>query len=339
MIERNDYSLLKHNSFGIDVKAKHFIEYKDEDELLLFLQQGKLKKPFLHIGEGSNLLFLHDYEGMILHSAIRGVEIIEESKDQIIVQVGAGENWDEFVAYCVEHEWYGAENLSLIPGEVGAAAVQNIGAYGVELKDLVHSIETIDTEGNFTVYTVSACEYAYRHSVFKKPENKNLFITRVNLCLSKNKNFYLDYGSIRKELDKDKDITLKKVRDVIIKIREEKLPNPDDIGNGGSFFMNPVIAPDFFNKLQNEYPDIPFYKLPNDTYKIPAAWMIDQCGWKGKKVGNVGVYPKQALVLVNYGGATGKEVFLLAKSIQDSVNHKFGIKLRPEVNYIGSYTK
>lgn len=339
MIEKQNYSLLKHNSFGIDVKAKHFMEYENEDELLLFLQQGKLKRPFLHIGEGSNLLFLHDYEGLILHSAIKGVKVIEESKDQIVVQVGAGENWDDFVSYCVDNEWYGVENLSLIPGEVGAAAVQNIGAYGVELKDWVHSIETIDTEGNFVVYSVSDCKYAYRHSIFKKAENKNVFITRVNLCLGKNKNFHLDYGSIRKELDEDKNnITLKRVRDIIIRIREEKLPNPEDIGNGGSFFMNPIVTSDFFHKLQDEYPELPFYKLANNRYKIPAAWLIDQCGWKGKKVGNVGVYPKQALVLVNYGGATGKEVYLLAKSIQKSVNDKFGIQLYPEVNYIGNYT-
>lgn len=338
MIEKNNYSLLNHNSFGIDVKAKHFVEYEDEDELLLFLQQGKLKSPFLHIGEGSNLLFLADYEGMILHSGIKGIKVINESEDQLLVQVGAGENWDEFVAHCVENEWYGAENLSLIPGEVGAAAVQNIGAYGVELKDLVHSIETLDTKGNRKVYSVSNCDYAYRHSLFKKSENKDIFITRVNLCLGKNKRFHLDYGSIRKELNANEEVTLKKVREVIIKIREEKLPNPEDLGNGGSFFMNPVVDQAFFKKLQSEYPNMPFYELPNDKYKIPAAWMIDQCGWKGKRVGNVGVYPKQALVLVNYGGATGKEVHRLANSIQESVKGKFGVQLHPEVNYIGIHT-
>lgn len=334
MIEKEDYSLLKHNTFGIDVKAKHFIEYNSEDELIQFILEGRLKYPFLHIGEGSNLLFLTDYDGLILHSAIRGVEVTKESEDSVWVKVGAGENWDEFVAYCVEKKWYGTENLSLIPGEVGAAAVQNIGAYGVEIKDFIESVETVTSDGKKKIVPVAECDYSYRMSRFKKQENKRTFITYVNLILSKKEQYHLDYGSVRKELC-DAPVTLQKVREVIIKIREEKLPNPSDIGNGGSFFMNPIVDEDFFLNLQEKYPNVPFYKLPNNQYKVPAAWMIDQCGWKGKRVGNVGVYPKQALVLINYGGATGEEVYHLAQSIQESVKETFAVMLHPEVNYIG----
>lgn len=334
MIEKENYSLLKHNTFGIDVKAKHFIEYNSEDELIQFISEGRLKTPFLHIGEGSNLLFLTDYDGLILHSAIRGVEVTKESVDAVWVKVGAGENWDEFVAYCVEKKWYGTENLSLIPGEVGAAAVQNIGAYGVEIKDFIESVETVTSEGKKEIVPVAACDYSYRMSRFKKQENKSTFITYVNLILSKKEQYHLDYGSVRKELC-DAPVTLQKVREVIIKIREEKLPNPSDIGNGGSFFMNPIVDEGFFMNLQAKYPNVPFYKLPNNQYKIPAAWMIDQCGWKGKRIGNVGVYPKQALVLINYGGATGSEVYHLARSIQESVKENFAVMLYPEVNYIG----
>lgn len=334
MIEKEEYSLLEHNTFGIDVKTKYFIEYNNEDELIQFIKEGRLRSPFLHIGEGSNLLFLTDYNGIILHSAIRGVEIISESEDSVRIRVGAGENWDDFVAYCVERKWYGTENLSLIPGEVGAAAVQNIGAYGVEIKDMIESVETVNSKGEKEVIPVSMCDYSYRMSRFKKQKNKDVFVTRVNLVLSKKEQYHLDYGSIRKELC-DAPVTLQKVREVIIRIREEKLPNPSDIGNGGSFFMNPIVDEAFFITLQKKYPNVPFYKLPNDQYKVPAAWMIDQCGWKGKRLGNVGVYSKQALVLVNYGGATGMEVCNLAESIQKSVFETFSVVLHPEVNYIG----
>ena len=334
MIEKEEYSLLEHNTFGIDVKTKYFIEYNNEDELIQFIKEGRLRSPFLHIGEGSNLLFLTDYNGIILHSAIRGVEVISESEDSVRIRVGAGENWDDFVAYCVERKWYGTENLSLIPGEVGAAAVQNIGAYGVEIKDMIESVETVNSKGEKDVIPVSMCDYSYRMSRFKKQKNKDVFVTRVNLVLSKKEQYHLDYGSIRKELC-DVPVTLEKVREVIIRIREEKLPNPSDIGNGGSFFMNPIVDEAFFLSLQKKYPNVPFYKLPNDQYKVPAAWMIDQCGWKGKRLGNVGVYSKQALVLVNYGGATGMEVCNLAESIQKSVFETFSVVLHPEVNYIG----
>ncbi len=336
MIEKKDYSLLEHNTFKIDVCAKHFVEYNSEDELIDFLQSGKLKKTFLHIGEGSNLLFLNDYQGMVLHSAIQGVEVISELDDYVLVRVGAGMSWDDFVAHCVEKLWYGAENLSLIPGEVGAAAVQNIGAYGVEIKDLIYAVETVDIMGQHKTYSVADCEYAYRYSRFKKVENKHIFITRVILKLSKIEQYHLDYGSVRKELLKHTEVDLSTVRNAIIAIREEKLPNPCHIGNGGSFFMNPIVSKLKFEELKSLYPEIPYYELSQAKYKIPAAWMIDQCGWKGKRIGDAGVYSKQALVLVNHGKATGKDIYELAEAIRSSVKNKFGVILKPEVNYIGS---
>lgn len=328
------YSLLPYNTFGIDVSASRFLEYASVAELKGYIAQGAVTTPFLHIGGGSNLLFTKDYDGLILHSRIGGIEVTAEDSQTVSLRVGAGVVWDDFVACCVEHGWYGAENLSLIPGEVGASAVQNIGAYGVEVKDLITAVETVNIQGYERVYFVEECEYAYRNSIFKRPENKSVFVTYVRFRLSKEERYTLDYGTIRQELAKYPAPTLPIVRKVIIEIRESKLPDPKVTGNAGSFFMNPIVAKEKLEALQRDYPRIPYYELPDGRVKIPAGWMIDQCGWKGKSLGPAAVHDKQALVLVNRGGAKGCDVIALSNAVRASVRDKFGIDIHPEVNVI-----
>lgn len=328
------YSLLPYNTFGIDVSASRFLEYASVAELEEYIAQGAVTTPFLHIGGGSNLLFTKDYDGLILHSRIGGLEVTAEDSQTVSLRVGAGVVWDDFVACCVEHGWYGAENLSLIPGEVGASAVQNIGAYGVEVKDLITAVETVDIQGYERVYSVEECEYAYRNSIFKRPENKSVFVTYVRFRLSKEERYTLDYGTIRQELAKYPAPTLPIVRKVIIEIRESKLPDPKVTGNAGSFFMNPIVAKEKLEALQRDYPRIPYYELPDGRVKIPAGWMIDQCGWKGKSLGPAAVHDKQALVLVNRGGAKGSDIIALSDAVRASVRDKFGIDIHPEVNVI-----
>ena len=328
------YSLLSHNTFGIDVSAARFLEYASVEELQQQIAQGAVTTPFLHIGGGSNLLFTKDYDGLILHSCIEGIEVTEEDERTVSVRVGAGVVWDDFVAYCVAHGWYGAENLSLIPGEVGAGAVQNIGAYGVEVKDLITAVETVNIQGDQRVYSIEECGYAYRNSIFKRPENKSVFITYVRFRLSNEEYYTLDYGTIRQELGKYPELTLPVVRKVIIDIRESKLPDPKVMGNAGSFFMNPIVSKEKLLALQQEYPQIPYYELADGQVKIPAGWMIDQCGWKGKSLGPAAVHDKQALVLVNRGGAKGSDIIALSDAVRASVREKFGIDIHPEVNFV-----
>lgn len=328
------YSLLPYNTFGIDVSATRFLEYASVEELQQLIEQGAITTPFLHIGGGSNLLFTKDYDGLILHSRIGGIEVLEEDEHSVSVRVGAGVVWDDFVAYCVAHGWYGVENLSLIPGEVGASAVQNIGAYGVEVKDLITAVETVNIHGDWRVYSVGECGYGYRDSIFKRPENKSIFITYVRFWLGKEEHYTLDYGTIRQELEKYPALTLPIVRKVIIGIRESKLPDPKVMGNAGSFFMNPIVSKEKLLALQQEYPQIPYYELPDGRVKIPAGWMIDQCGWKGKSLGPAAVHDKQALVLVNRGGAKGSDIMALSDAVRASVQEKFGIDIHPEVNFV-----
>lgn len=331
-----DYSLLPHNTFGMDVKASVFIEYASVEELKEVLSLYVKDNQWLHIGKGSNLLFIGDYSGIILHSAIKGYEVIHEDTKEVVVRVGAGEVWDDFVAMTVENEWYGAENLSLIPGEVGASAVQNIGAYGVEAKDLILGVEAIEVStGKECIFKNEECGYAYRESVFKSSLKYQYLVTHVSYRLKKTPCYHLDYGNIRLELEKQKAcLTLTNVRQAIISIREAKLPDPKLQGNAGSFFMNPVISRKHFEALLVDYPLMPHYEVDAESIKIPAAWMIDQCGWKGKRLGRAGVHDKQALVLVNLGGAVGTEVIALSEAIQKSVYEKFGINILPEVNFI-----
>ena len=300
------YSLLPYNTFGIDVSAARFLEYSSVEELKKLIVQGAIVTPFLHIGGGSNLLFTKDYDGLILHSRIEGIEVTEEDEHSVSVRVGAGVVWDDFVAYCVEHGWYGTENLSLIPGEVGASAVQNIGAYGVEVKDLITAVETVNIQAEERVYSVEECGYTYRNSIFKRPENKSAFVTYVRFRLSKKEHYTLDYGTIRQELEKYPALTL----------------------------SVPIVPKEKLEALQQEYPRMPYYELAEDRVKIPAGWMIDQCGWKGKALGPAAVHDKQALVLVNLGGAKGSDILALSDAVRASVHEKFGIDIHPEVNLI-----
>ena len=322
------------NTFGLDVEATVFLEYYSLEELEEIIAAGRITVPYLHIGGGSNLLFTDDYRGVRLHSRIGGIEVLKEDDKMVTVRVGAGVVWDDFVAYCVENGWYGVENLSLIPGEVGASAVQNIGAYGVEVKDLISSVETINVQGMRRTYSVDECGYSYRNSIFKCPEMKQVFVTHVCFQLSKQEHYVLDYGTIRQELEKYPLVELKTLRQIIIRIRESKLPDPKVLGNAGSFFMNPVVSRAVFEALQKSYPQMPFYELDTDKVKIPAGWMIEQCGWKGKSMGAAAVHDKQALVLVNRGGATGADIVALSDAIRASVLEKFGIEIHPEVNFI-----
>ena len=337
MKEFANYSLLSHNTFGMPVKAERFVEYDSIESLQELCRSSQcLAGTWLHIGGGSNLLFTKDYAGTILHSAIKGYEIMEETDDSVLVRVGAGVVWDDFVAYAVQHHWYGPENLSLIPGEVGASAVQNIGAYGSEVKDFIEEVETVEVStGSLKMFKNEECGYAYRKSFFKKEWKGKYIVTRVFFRLSKLEHYNVSYGNIQKELEsRGWKPSLENIREVVIAVRQAKLPDPAVQGNAGSFFMNPVILRSQYESLIETYPDMPHYVIDESHVKVPAAWLIDRCGWKGKHVGRAGVHTRQALVLVNLGGATGEEVIQLSEKIQQSVNEQFGIAIYPEVNFI-----
>ena len=330
-----NYNLKLHNTFGIEAIADEFLEYHNEEELLQFIEEGRLQGRLLHIGAGSNLLFVNPvFHGTVLHSLIKGIEVIKEDEEHVWVRVGAGEVWDDFVAYCVEHRWYGAENLSLVPGEVGAAAVQNIGAYGVEVKDLITLVETIGLDGVHRDFKVAECAYAYRDSIFKRPDMKHLFVTYVQFCLSKKEQYHTEYGSIRNEISKLKELNISELRNIIIAIRQSKLPDPSVLGNAGSFFKNPVVSRSKFQELMQQYEHMPYYEIDEAHVKIPAGWLIEQTGWKGQALGPAAVHDKQALVLVNRGGATGIDIVALSDTVRRTVYDKFGIEISPEVNFI-----
>ncbi len=338
MIKYASYSLLKQNTFGIDVKADWFVEYRNVEELTEVLRQEEMRKlPLLHIGGGSNLLFMSDFHGLVLHSGIKGIEVVDENATEVLVRVGAGVIWDDFVLYAIEHDWHGIENLSIIPGEVGASAIQNIGAYGVEVKDVIEKVETIEVKSlsPFT-FTNAECRYAYRSSVFKQEYRGRYIVTHVVFRLSKVPCFVLEYGHVSAELEKRGLIpTARHLRDVITDMRNSKLPDPKVLGNGGSFFMNPVIPRSHYECLLKEYPEMPCYRIDDTSVKVPAGWLIEKAGWKGRSLGNAGVYEKQALVLVNLGNATGRDIWNLATHIVKSVEEKFAIRISPEVNLIG----
>jgi len=329
-------SLLPYNTFGIDARADYFIEYESATDLQAVLQSEIVRNNrILHIGGGSNLLFLTDFKGVILHSAIHSIEKICEDEESVFLKVGSSVNWDDFVGYCVDNDWGGVENLSLVPGEVGAAAVQNIGAYGVEVQEVIVEVNAIEVEtANFKTFRNEDCRYGYRDSVFKNELKGKYIITSILFRLEKNPVFRVNYQHLEEAVLQAGELNLQNIRKTIIQIRESKLPDPKITGNAGSFFMNPVIPTQQFKSLQANYPAIPHYFVSDTEEKVPAAWLIDQCGWKGKHIGNAGVHDKQALVLVNLGGATGSEIVYLAEQIQLSVKEKFGIVLKPEVNYI-----
>lgn len=346
MRNEQDYSLLNHNTFGMNVKARRYVEYDSEAELKDLIPT--LSGEVLHMGGGSNLLFQGDYAGTVLHSAIKGIEVVDETADEVLVRVGAGEVWDDFVAWAVAQGYGGVENLSLIPGEVGASAVQNIGAYGVEAKDVIALVEAIDlSNGQKRVFGTEECDYTYRQSIFKKQLKGKYAITYVTYRLQKQPQLKLDYGNLRAVLGENGQQTtddgqqttdngrrtIGDVRQAIIDIRNAKLPDPKVQGNAGSFFMNPVVSREKFLSIQKDYPTMPYYEVEGGV-KIPAGWMIDQCGWKGKSLGRAGVHDKQALVLVNLGGATSDEIITLCNTICKDVHEKFGIDIHPEVNFI-----
>lgn len=335
-IEEN-YSLKKHNTFRLPVKARWFMEYESEEELERILQDEYFQECLsLHIGRGSNLLFLNDFNGIILHSAIKGMSVVRETAEYVYLRVGASELWDDVVSYVVTGKWGGIENLSLIPGEAGAAAIQNIGAYGVEMKDVIESVEAYN-QLTFEkhIFTNEECLYGYRTSCFKNEQNDPHIVTYITLRLTKEPHFSINYSGLKEELANYPELTLDAIRKVIIEIRQQKLPDPEKMGNAGSFFMNPVISATHFEKLKVQYPTIPSYPAKEGMVKVPAGWLIEQCGFKGKSHGAVGVYEKQALVLVNLGDARGDEIALVAESIRAAVYDRFGIDIVPEVKYVG----
>ncbi|GHV43285.1 UDP-N-acetylenolpyruvoylglucosamine reductase [Bacteroidia bacterium] len=330
-------SLLPYNTFGIDVDANYFAEYQNIAELCELLQSDILKsKKMLHIGGGSNLLFLSDFQGIILHSNIKFIDKTDETENEIFLKVGSGILWDDFVNYCVANNYYGAENLSLVPGEVGAAAVQNIGAYGAEISNIVEMVETIDVQTfEKKIFSKNECLYDYRKSVFKTDLKGKKIVTAVHFKLSKMPNFNLGYAHLEQHiLKKYAEINLTTIRDTVISIRTSKLPDPKAVGNAGSFFTNPYICTAHCEGLKKHFPDITYYIVNEDVVKVSAAWLIEQCGWKGKSLGHAAVNEKQPLVLVNQGNATGAEILALATKIQQSVKKKFCIDLQMEVEVI-----
>ena len=336
MTVKNDVSLKPYNTFGIDVKARYLIEINTVDELneaVDFKNRNKL--PFLILGGGSNVLFTKTFEGVVFLNRIEGLRVVEEDDEQVLLKVAGGMAWPRFVDYCVEKNLGGIENLSLIPGTVGAAPIQNIGAYGTEVKETVVEVEAVDlTTGKIKTFSNEACRFGYRSSVFKTRSNRNYFITAVTFELKKNPVVNLSYAPL-KHIFQNRDIntvSIAEVGNAVKQIRRSKLPDPDQIGNSGSFFKNPVVGINELEALKKRYPEIPYFQVDRNSYKLAAGWMIEQCGRKGKRLGDAGVHDKQALVLVNHGNATGSDILDLAMMIKKSVNEKFGIELEFEVN-------
>jgi UDP-N-acetylmuramate dehydrogenase len=330
---------LKHlNTFGLESRAARFVDVHSAIEVKQIITDPEWKgiRKFI-LGGGSNILLLQDLDALVIHSVIKGIEKTREDDAHIWLRVGGGEVWHAFVMYCVEHEYAGVENLSLIPGTVGAAPMQNIGAYGVEIKEVVESVEAVSlTTGSMETFTWEQCRFGYRESIFKNELKGQYFITGVNFRLNKRPEFKIQYGDIQKTLENMgvTELSIKAVSDAVIHIRKSKLPDPAEIGNAGSFFKNPEISLRDYEKLQTSFPTIPGYIVNANTMKVPAGWLIEQAGWKGYRQGPIGVHDRQALVLVNYGGGTGPEIKALSEKIQTSVAHKFGINLHTEVNFV-----
>lgn len=334
---QQNYSLKKDNTFGIDVYAKYFSEFSSGDELNGLLEDAKNISQKMVLGGGSNILFNKNYDGFVLKNKIPGISIIKEDEHHVYVKAGAGIAWHGFVMYCVGNNYGGVENLSLIPGNVGASPMQNIGAYGVEIKDVFYELEAFHlAEKKIQIFSAKDCEFGYRESIFKKKLKDQYAILNVTYRLNKNPVFNISYGAIEEELKKMKvkELSVKSISDAVIRIRTSKLPDPKIIGNAGSFFKNPIIKNQKLPELKQLFDNIPFYKTGEYHFKIPAGWLIEQCGWKGFRRGDAGCYEKQALVLVNYGNASGTGIYNLSEEIKISVREKFGIDLEREVNII-----
>jgi UDP-N-acetylmuramate dehydrogenase len=335
---KQNYPLKNLNTFGIEVVARQYASFASVPELQELLKHPNIdKNNLLVLGGGSNVLFTQNYEGTVLQNRIEGIKVISEDEDYALVEAGGGETWHDLVLFTIDRGLGGLENLSLIPGTVGAAPLQNIGAYGVELKDVFHTLEAVEiSSGAVTDFDAEKCNFGYRESIFKKELKGKYIVTHVTLRLQKNPAFNTSYGAIKSTLEamQVKEITLKALSDAVIAIRRSKLPDPAVIGNAGSFFKNPEISPAEFAALKDKFPDVPSFPAAHGNIKVPAGWLIEHCGWKGKKIDNYGVHKDQALVLVNYGGAEGNQIRTLAYEIIESVRQKFGITLHPEVNII-----
>ncbi len=335
---QKNVSLKPYNTFGIGAQAKLFTEVDTLTRLKsLLTDKGLAQERKLILGGGSNVLFTQDFDGLVIKISFKGIEKIREDDQYVWVRVGAGEVWHDFVQYCIEKDWAGVENLSLIPGTVGAAPMQNIGAYGVEIKEVFASLEALhNTLQEVHTFTKAQCAFGYRESIFKHEVKGQYTILNVTFRLNKQPQYNIAYGAIQQTLDAMKitELSIKAISDAVIRIRSSKLPDPKKIGNAGSFFKNPTVPNTHFEKIKVDYPHMPAYPMTEETTKIPAGWLIEQCGWKGKRQGEVGVHEKQALVLVNYGAGKGAEIKQLAHEIQDSVKARFDIMLTPEVNFI-----
>lgn len=335
MLQEN-VNLKPYNTFGLSIRTKYFASFSSINALKSLLSEVKNEK-LLILGGGSNVLFQGNFHGVTLRNEIKGIEIVEENDKNVILKVGAGVVWHDFVMHTISNGWGGIENLSLIPGSVGASPMQNIGAYGVEIKDVFESLEALEIEtGKLHTFFHEDCQFGYRESVFKKELKDQYIITSVSYRLSKNPNLNTSYGAIEEEL-KSRNIThptIKDVSDAVIAIRQSKLPDPKEIGNAGSFFKNPVISQSEYEALQRQYENIPSYQVDENHVKVPAGWLIDQSGWKGKTFGNYGVHKKQALVLVNYDDAKGKDIVALSDQIIADIKERYNIVLEREVNII-----
>jgi UDP-N-acetylmuramate dehydrogenase len=337
---QENISLKPYNTFGIDAKARFFTTFSNTSQLEERLSAATLELPTpkcLILGGGSNILLTKDFDGLVLKNEIRGIEVVKEDAEHVYIKAGAGENWHQFVLYCVQNNYAGIENLSLIPGNVGASPMQNIGAYGVEIKEVFEELDAFHIQDKSVVkFSVSDCAFGYRESVFKNKYRGRFVITSVTYRLNKTPKFHTSYGAVQQELEKMgvQELSIQAVSQAVINIRSSKLPDPKEIGNAGSFFKNPQIVKEDFQQLKQLYPHIPSFPVDDLHTKVPAGWLIEQCGWKGYRNGDAGCYPKQALVLVNYGSASGKEIFDLSEAILQSVKSKFGIELEREVNII-----
>lgn len=333
---KKDISLKPYNTFGIDVTASYYAKANTVEKVLYAINFASYNKlPVFILGGGSNVLFTKNIEGVVINPTIQGVQLQSDDENSYVFRVGAGVVWDKFVEFAAENNLGGVENLSNIPGLVGASPIQNIGAYGVEVKDTIVKVEAIDIATRKIIeFNGSECRFGYRDSIFKQDLKGKVLITHVWFKLSKNPEFVLDYGNLAEEVEKLGEISVKNVRKAVINIRTSKLPDPAELGNAGSFFKNPIVEADVYNSLKTKYPDLGGFQVSDSFYKVPAGWLIEKAGWKGKSLGRCGVHHRQALVIVNLGGATGNEILELASTIQKSVKEQFGITLEMEVNVL-----